>query len=78
MGTILRVESVSQLHEMIGYEMPRHPLISLVEMSQVPVMPVIDCQVAMGLYSISLKNGDECRMNDRGAELRGIVRSAGN
>ena len=53
MGTILRVESVSQLHEMIGYEMPRHPLISLVEMSQVPVMPVIDCQVAMGLYSVA-------------------------
>jgi AraC-like DNA-binding protein len=62
MEKILRVKTVSQLHEMIGYEKPRHPLISLIEMSQVSVMPVIDCQVAMGLYSISLKSGDECRI----------------
>lgn len=62
MGKIFRVESVSQLHAFIGYEKPRHPLISFIEMRHVPVMPVIDCRVAMGLYSISLKNGEECRI----------------
>lgn len=62
MGKILRIETVSRLHEMIGYEKPGHPLISLIEMSQVTVMPVIECQVAMELYSISLKSGDECRI----------------
>jgi AraC family transcriptional regulator, transcriptional activator of pobA len=62
MGQVYRVESVSQLHEMIGYEKPRHPLISLIEMSHIPVMPVIDSRVALGFYSISLKDGDECRI----------------
>lgn len=62
MANIFRVETVSQLHEMIGYEKPRHPLISLIEMSKVPAMPVIDYRVALGLFSLSLKNGDECRI----------------
>jgi AraC-like DNA-binding protein len=62
MGKIYRVETISQLHEMIGYEKPMHPLISLIEMSQIPVMPVIECRVAPGFYSISLKDGDECRI----------------
>ncbi len=62
MGNLLRIETISQLHEIIGYQKPKHPLVSLIEMSQVKTMPVIRQQVAMGMYSISLKNGHECKI----------------
>ncbi len=61
MSKIFRIESVSQIHEMIGYENPKHPLISLIEGSNIkPVMSVVGLQVTSDLYSISLKNGREC------------------
>ena len=63
MSKIFRIESISQIHEMVGYEKPKHPLISLIESSNIkPVMPVVDLQVTSDLYTISLKNGSECRI----------------
>jgi AraC-like DNA-binding protein len=62
MGAIIRIESVSQINEMIGNEKLKHPLITLIEPSKVKVMPVIDQQITMDLYCISLKNGRECKI----------------
>jgi hypothetical protein len=67
MGRLLKLESISQIHELIGYEKPKHPLISLIETSKIPsletLMPAFDdVQVHMGLYSVNLKNGHECEI----------------
>lgn len=62
MREIINIESISQINEMIGYEKLKHPLITLIEPSKVKMMPVIENQVTMSLYSISLKNGHECRI----------------
>lgn len=67
MGKIFKIESISQIHAMIGYEKPKHPLITLIETSKIPsiktLMPVFDdVQVIMSFYSINLKNGHECEI----------------
>jgi len=58
----MNIESISQINEMIGNEKLKHPLITLIEPSKVKIIPVIDQQITMSLYSISLKNGDECQI----------------
>jgi AraC-like DNA-binding protein len=63
MGKILRIESISQLHEMTGYEKPKHPLISLMEPVKIKTYePVLNIPISSGLYVISLKNGYECKI----------------
>lgn len=62
MEKIYTIESISQINTMLGNEKLRHPLITLIEPSKVKVMPVIDRQITMNLYSISLKNGHECKI----------------
>jgi AraC-like DNA-binding protein len=62
MDKIMRIETISQINEMIGNEKLKHPLITLIEPSKVKTIPVIEQQITMGLYSISLKNGHECKI----------------
>ncbi|PKM95960.1 MAG: AraC family transcriptional regulator [Firmicutes bacterium HGW-Firmicutes-1] len=62
MAKIMRIESISQINEMIGNEKLKHPLITLIEPSKVKMIPVIDQKITMNLYSISLKNGHECKI----------------
>jgi AraC family transcriptional regulator, transcriptional activator of pobA len=66
MENLLRVESISQIHEIGGLEKPRHPLISFIESTQgkalAPTMPLMGYRIVSGLYIISLKNGHECRI----------------
>ena len=63
MAKIMRIESISQLHELIGYEKPKHPLITFIEPAKIKIRPiVIKQQVTTSLYNISLKNGHECRI----------------
>src|ERR1035437_1764522 len=62
MEKIMRIESVSQINEMVGNEKLKHPLITLLEPSKVKMMPEIKKQITMNLYSISLKNGHECKV----------------
>ncbi|MCX8131410.1 MAG: helix-turn-helix domain-containing protein [Clostridia bacterium] len=62
MAHIMRIESISQINEMVGYEKLKHPLITLLEPSKVKVIPVIQQKIVMSLYSISLKSGHECKI----------------
>jgi len=62
MGKIMRIESISQIHEMIGYDKPKHPLVTFIDPSKITAKPVLDQQFSIGLYSISLKNGHECKL----------------
>ena len=35
MNEFLRIKSISQLHEMLGYEKPKHPLITIIDYSKI-------------------------------------------
>jgi AraC-like DNA-binding protein len=56
---IIQVKTITQLHEMIGGEKPKHPLISIIDFSKVN-MPAKNIQqrFRMDFYSISLKGGE--------------------
>jgi AraC family transcriptional regulator, transcriptional activator of pobA len=62
MGKIMGIDSIYQINEMIGNEKLKHPLITFIEPSKVKIIPVIEQQISMSLYSISLKNGRECKI----------------
>ena len=57
MQEILRVNSISELHDIIGYSKPKHPLITFIDFSKLEFTPASnETRVVMGFYSISLKN----------------------
>lgn len=60
----LRMESIAQVHALIGRPPPAHPLISIIATSwHAPLtisIPVIGRPIECGLYVISLKAGNEC------------------
>ncbi len=48
---------VSELHDIIGYDKPNHPLITFINFSKLTVTPASnETSVVMGFYTISLKN----------------------
>lgn len=57
MNDIFTIDSVSVLHELWGYDKPKHPLITLIEMNKIKEVKAREItQFASGLYFISLKN----------------------
>lgn len=63
MSRVLKVESVSQIHEFFGYEKPKHPLITLIDNTKVnPAVFSEDIQIITGFYSITMKEGVECEL----------------
>ena len=60
----LRIESVSQIHSILGARKPAHPLITVINASWHPPVslpPVMmDQQIVSALYTVSLKQGHEC------------------
>lgn len=62
MDRIIKIESISQLHELIGYEKPKHPLISIIDYSKIkPIISTADVHISTSFYSISLKDGSSCK-----------------
>ncbi|MCK8522958.1 helix-turn-helix domain-containing protein [Aquimarina sp. D1M17] len=54
---ILRIRSISQLHEVCGFDKPTHPLISIVDVSQWEIGEEwIGVKTTHDLYSIALKD----------------------
>lgn len=54
---IVRIKSVSHLHELIGIEKPRHPLISIMDVSQVEIPEVhVGARITSSLYTIGMKD----------------------
>ncbi|MCI5055819.1 MAG: helix-turn-helix domain-containing protein [Flavobacteriales bacterium] len=56
---IIRIESISQLHKMIGYEEPEHPLISVIEVSKL-TQPnqFLNVKMTSDFYTIMLKDAN--------------------
>jgi AraC family transcriptional regulator, transcriptional activator of pobA len=59
MNEIIRIDSISSLHEFLGYDKPQHPLITCIELNKFnPRMVYQNRQFINGFYTISLKNGE--------------------
>ncbi|MTI31544.1 helix-turn-helix domain-containing protein [Xanthovirga aplysinae] len=57
---IIKIKSISQLHEMLGYEKPKHPLVSIIDVSKLEIKEeMIGLRYSPDFYSISLK-GAHC------------------
>lgn len=57
MNEFLRIKSISQLHEMLGYEKPKHPLITIIDYSKITANPeYYDVKIVTDFYIISLKS----------------------
>ena len=60
---IMHIESISQLHALMGFEKPVHPLISIIDVSKLAIgKEWIGVKMTMGLYSIALKDAS-CGMD---------------
>ena len=57
MSEFLKIKSISQLHQMIGYENPKHALITIIDYSQITGNPDhYDVKIVTDFYIISLKS----------------------
>lgn len=62
MENSIRIESISQLHDLIGYGKPKHPLITIIDIKEIdPTVSTIDLHIFTNFYTISLKEGNSCR-----------------
>jgi len=54
---IIHIQSISQLHELMGFEKPTHPLISIIDVSRLAIgKEWIGVKMTTNLYSIALKD----------------------
>ena len=57
MNEFLRIKSISQLHEILGYEKPKHPLITIIDYSKIMAKSEhYDVKIVTDFYIISLKS----------------------
>ena len=57
MNEFLTIKSISQLHQMLGYEKPKHPLITMIDYSQIKANSEhYDIKIVTDFYIISLKS----------------------
>lgn len=63
MSEIHRIDSITQLHEELGYPKPLHPLITLIDFARIDSAPVlVDITIVSSLYSIVMKSHDSCEV----------------
>lgn len=56
---IIKINSISRLHELLGYEKPKHPLISVIDVSKLKITSEhVNVKVIANLYYISIKSSD--------------------
>lgn len=58
---MLIVDSISDLHELLGYDKPKHPLITTINLDNVqPSEALFNTDFMLKFYVISLKSGTQC------------------
>lgn len=57
MTDMIQINSVSEMHAILGFDKPSHPLVAVFDYSQLPCMEkmTMNQRYSVGLYSISLK-----------------------
>lgn len=64
MSTIIHIKSVAQIHQMLGLHSPKHPLVSVIDMSKLPKkMDFGKQRFSSELFMISLKDGVSGSLN---------------
>ena len=56
MTEILRIKTITELHELIGYEKPKHPLVTVIDYSKVDFKITTPVKYYSDFYQISRKN----------------------
>lgn len=60
---MINVDSISILHELLGYEKPKHPLITLIDSEKIkPCEQFYNNSFTLNFYIISLKNNPDCEL----------------
>lgn len=60
---MINVDSISILHELLGYEKPRHPLITVIDFDSIkPSEEFYNNSYSLNFYVISLKNNSDCEL----------------
>jgi AraC-like DNA-binding protein len=56
---IFKVTSISQIHELLGYEKPKHPLVTIIDFGKIKEVPTIPkgTKTVSSFYFIALKSG---------------------
>lgn len=55
--SVIKIDSISQLHQLMGIPKPHHPLLSLVDVSTIQVMEEqANSKVIYDFYMVSLKD----------------------
>lgn len=56
---IIKIKTITQLHEMLGYEKPKHPLVSVIDVSKLKITEdLVNVKMTTNFYYIALKNKD--------------------
>ena len=54
---IIEIKTITQLHEMLGYDKPKHPLITVIDVSKLKITKeFVNVKTITGFYYIALKN----------------------
>ena len=57
------IDSISLLHEMLGYDKPKHPYISFIDLEKInPGNDYMNVSFQLNYYMISLKNNPDCEL----------------
>lgn len=63
MDSIVEIKSISDLHEILGYEKPTHPLVTWIDLNQLDIYETYrDQAFTMDFYTIMMKKGEECKV----------------
>ncbi len=60
---MMNIDSISALHELLGCEKPKHPLITLIDFDAIhPTEECFNNELLLNFYMVSLKNSPDCEL----------------
>ncbi|PAB59295.1 helix-turn-helix domain-containing protein [Anaeromicrobium sediminis] len=60
MDNIIKIDSITDLHEYSGYDKPTHPLVTIIDVKKIkPLQEIKNAKVRLGFYCISMKSDVE-------------------
>ena len=63
-NNIIKINSVSELHKLMGIPKPKHPLVSLINYSDVHLSSIENSlKVILNFYMVSIKHNADCKFN---------------
>ena len=57
----IRINSIGELHDMLGYDSPKHPLVTFIDLANIHTLQRYErIDLSLGFYCIALKKGKDC------------------